>query len=231
MFEPPDFLLPVTKIPQLYTTQEDYCAVAVRFAEETDNTFNYSFGDMLQNNEIYKISVINSPPKYETGLGFYSLNAYCSFLFEENTLVGTSATNYDMLAQNPNACQLLNTNYPNFLNKINTFLTPEYKNLISTNNIFAILSEIRQVRGQGKKYRRMDIRFTDQQYCQVNNIWSHQPDGSLQFENENCLCPIFETIEEPGSNPQTPVVDEQIIAQTLGTSVTAPVTDEPNEQS
>lgn len=220
MFEPPDFIPPLAQIPPLYTTQEDYCAVAVPFSETTDNTFNYKFEEMIQNDEKYKVLATNAPPKSETGVGFESLDAYCAFFFEQNALALILQTNYSNTVLIPNACNTLNQNHTIFLDKIKNIISEEFQNKLALNNILTFVNETKQNRITGEKEQEINIRFTDQQLCKVNNTWRRQLDGSVEIESQICMCPDL----------QTPTVDEQIMAPTDLPLVTEPVTEEPIKQ-
>ena len=223
MFQPfNDFEVPVAEIPPLFTTQEEYCAIAVPFTENADDTFNYSFQDMQQNDERYRTYFKRNLPYYVFGSGLQSLDALCIFRQNEDTLERIySNRNFEDTVVNPNACNLIGMNYPIFANKINNYNTLNFKNRAIENNISSLNNQIRQIRDQNLKTIRSFIRFTDQQLCRIDLTRRTDAVGNLQTEVTNCVCPGLEVIEPPkDSNSQVPVTD----APVSDSSVTVPVT-------
>jgi len=221
MFQPPDFQTPATQIPPHYTTQEEYCAIAVPFIENADDTFNYSFQDMLQNDEVYRTYFEINLPFYQYGVGLQSLDSFCRLTYNENTLIIRFNTNYAITAPNPNACDLIDTNYPIFANKIENFRTPNFEDRAMGENISGFGNEIRQIRDQNLKIITSNILFTDQQICSID-LTRRENEGNIETQTQNCVCPGLEVIEpSKNSNSQIAVTD----APVSDSSVTVPVTD------
>jgi len=223
MFAPPNFQQPLmTQIPRLYTTQNEYCAVAEPFVARIDETFNYLFENMQQNEEVYRTNYGNIPPYYEFGIGLQSLDSYCRLIYNENTLEAVSNRNYESTVPNPNACNSLYTNYINLVNQLINYKTSEFKIEVKEQNIIGFINQIRQIRDLGVKYIGSNITFSDQQRCVINLTRRTDAVGNLQTEVTNCVCPGLEVIEPPkDSNSQVPVTD----APVSDSSVTVPVTD------
>ena len=229
MFQPVDFQLPVTQIPPLYTTQEEYCAIAVPFAENADDTFNYSFQDMQQNDERYRTYFKRNLPYYVFGSGLRSLNAFCLFNQNEDTLERRYFNqNYTIIAvPNPTACNMIGTDYPLFSNKIDNYNTPNFKDRAIRDNISQFGDQIGQIRDQNLKNITSNIRFTDGQRCRID-LRRRENEGNIETQTQNCECPGLEVIENPpkDSNSQIPVTD----APLSDASVTVAVTDAPSRQ-
>jgi len=222
MFQPNDFQPPVAEIPPLFTTQEEYCAIAVPFTENADDTFDYSFQDMQQNDERYRTLFDRILPYYVFGYGLLSLDAFCKFRQNEDTLERRYFNqNFDFAAANPTACNLIGTDYPLFANKIDNYNTPNFKNIAFQNNINVFINQTRQIRDQNLKTIKALIRFTDHQRC-IIDLTRRENAGNLLTETTNCDCPGLEVIElSKESNSQVPVPD----APVSDASVTVPVTD------
>ena len=237
MFQPNDYQPPVTEIPPLFTTQEEYCAIAVPFTENADDTFNYSFQDMQQNDERYRTYFKRNLPYYVFGSGLQSLDALCIFRQNEDTLERIySNRNFEDTAANPNACNLIGTNYPLFANKINNYNTQDFKDSAIENNILIFINQIRQIRDQNLKTIRSVMRFTDGQRC-VINLSRRENGGNIETQTTNCECPGLEVIENPpkDSNSQVPVTnppesDSSVTVSITDKQITALVTDVPGLQ-
>jgi len=188
MFQPVDFQPPVTQIPPLFTTQEEYCAVAVPFAENADDTFNYSFQEMLQNDEVYKTYFEIISPYYQYGIGLQSLDSFCRLILNEDELFRILNTNYAMTGPNPNACHSIGTNYLIFANKIENFRTPDFEDNAIENNILGFTNEIGQIRDQNLKNITSNIRFTDGQRCRID-LTRRENLGNIETQTQNCVCP------------------------------------------
>jgi len=237
MFQPNDYQPPVTEIPPLFTTQEEYCAIAVPFTENADDTFDYSFQDMQQNDERYRTIYGNIPPYYEFGIGLQSLDALCLFSQNEDTLERRyNNRNFENTAANPNACNMIGTNYPLFANKINNYNTQDFKNSAIENNILIFSNQIHQKRDQNLKRIRSVMRFTDGQRC-VINLRRRENGGNIETQTTNCECPGLDVIVNPPeeSNYQVPVTDAPVsdafvTVPVTNAQMTASVTDLPGRQ-
>jgi len=182
-----------TEPERLYGTKEQYCDRAIFI----DNTLNYSYDDMNDDNEKFQVTYNSPDPQsLELGIGKESLDSFCYLVYNGDDLVRRRGINFTSfpLVEKETACDELET--LNIYNNLQNFRTPQFQ----TNDIQSFGSIIDQNQPERNKLINTNIVFRDSTECAIRLV---------ELENEllidSCNCPTIEmtlkTDEVPEVNP------------------------------